>query len=106
MVLQNIFGVNATLDFVTGNPSHRPREILRIRKLGRARGNEELRDLLRVQIFMNGGIRACPHCGKNEQDLVTFDKLANLLHGLRWAVGVVIEDELDLAATDSPLVVY
>jgi hypothetical protein len=42
---------------------------------------------------------------EDQEHLVALDQLARLLHGFRRAVGVVIGDEVDLAAVDAAIVV-
>src|SRR6267378_4082409 len=82
-------------------PAHGPRKVLRIVPFGGAGGDEQLRHLLRVHVFVNRGIRRRAERIEDEQNLVAFHQLARLLDRLRRAVAIVIADEIDLAAVDA-----
>ena len=60
---------------------------------------------LRVEIFLHGGVHGRADDLEREQHLVALDELAHLLDGLWRRVGVVILDQVDLAAVDAALVV-
>ena len=100
-VLQDVLRIDLGFALVVGLPSHGPGEILRIVPLGGAGGDEQLRHLLRIHVFVDRGIRRRSQRIEHEQHFVAFDQLARLLHRLRRAVGVVIADEVDLAAVDA-----
>jgi hypothetical protein len=81
--------MNATNCFTSGSP------------LCRASGDEQLRHLLRVHVFVNRGIARCSERTEDQQNFVAFDELAGLLHRLWRAVSVVIRNEVNLAAVDA-----
>ena len=89
------------LALVVGLPAHGPGEFLGIVPLGGAGGDEQLRHLLRIHVFLDRRIRRRAERIEDEEDLVALDQLAGLLDRLRRAVGVVIADEVDLAAVDA-----
>jgi hypothetical protein len=62
-----------------------------------------LRHLLGVQVLLDRRIRRGAERIEDQQDFVALDQLACLFHRLRRAVGVVIRDEIDLAAVDAAL---
>ena len=101
--LENVLRVDLGFALVVGLPAHGPGEVLRIVPLGSAGGDEQLRHLLRVQVLLDRRIRRGAERIEDQQDFVAFDQLAGLLDGLRRAVGVVIADEVDLAAVDAAL---
>ncbi|MET4716920.1 hypothetical protein ABIF63_001026 [Bradyrhizobium japonicum] len=71
-----------------------------------ARGRcEQLRHLLGVEIFLDGRVHRRADDLEGQQHLVALDELADLLHGLRRRIGVVILDQIDLATIDAALVV-
>ena len=73
--------------------------------LVRAGGDEQLRHLLGVHVFQDRRVGRRAERLEDQQHLVALDQLARLLDGLRRAIGVVIGDEVDLAAVDAALVV-
>ena len=105
MILENVLAVDAALDEVVRVEAHGPGEVLRIGELRGAGGGEQLRHFLAVEIFLHGGVRRRADDLEGEQHLVALDQLADLLDGLRRRVGVVILDQVDLAAVDAALVV-
>jgi len=56
--------------------------------------------------ILDGRVRRGPNGIEDQQHLVAFDQLAGLLDGLGWTVGVIIRDEVDLAAVDPAFVVH
>ena len=66
---------------------------------------QQLRHLLRVEVFLHGRVGRGADDLEGEQHLVGFDELAHLLDGLRRRIGVVILDQVDLAAVDPALLV-
>ena len=105
LFLQNIFGVDPRLALVARLPAHGPREVLRIVPLGGAGGDEKLRHLLGVHVFVDRRIGRRAERIEDEQNLVALDELARLLDRLGRAIAVVIADEVDLAAVDAAGVV-
>ena len=93
------------LALVARLPAHRPREVLRVVPLGGAGGDEQLRHLLRVHVFVDRRIRRRAERIEDEQDFVALHELARLLDRLGRAIAVVIADEVDLAAVDAAGVV-
>ena len=104
-VPQDVFRVDAPLGLVGRLPAHGPREILRVAEFCRAGGDEKLRHFLQVQIFLDRIVGRRAQALEDQQHLVAFHELARLLHGLGRAEGVVVGDEIDLAAVDPALVV-
>ena len=76
-------------------------KVLRIAPLGCAGGDEQLRHLLGVHVFLDRRIRRRAEALEDQQDLVALDQLARLLDRLGRAVAVVVGDEVDLAAVDA-----
>ena len=105
MLLQNVLPVDAALGEVVGIVSHGPGEVLRIGEFGCAGRGEQLRHFFGVQVFLNRGVGRRADDLERQQHLVVFDQLADLLDGLRRRIGVVILDELDLAAVDAALLI-
>ncbi len=101
LLLQQVLRVNARLALVVRLPAHGPRKILGIVPLGGAGGDEQLRHLLRIHVFVYGGIRRRAQRIEDEQHFVALHQLARLLDRLRRAVAVVVADEVDLAAVDA-----
>ena len=90
---------------VARQPAHGPGKRLRVVPLGGAGGDEQLRHLLAVDVFLDRGVGGGAERAEQQQNLVALDQLARLLDGLRRRIGVVIGDEIDLAAIDAALVV-
>src|ERR1700682_2702573 len=105
LLLQQVLRVDLAFALVGRLPAHGPGKVLVLTKLGGAGRDEKLRDLLGVQIFLNGRVRRRSKGTEHEQNLVAFDQLARLLNGLRRAVAVVIADKVDLAAVHAALFV-
>ena len=103
--LSDVGRVDPALRLVVGLIAHRPREVLRVVPLGGAGGHEELRHLLLVQVLLDGGVGRGAERLEDEGDLVLLDELAHHLDRLGRAIGVVVADEVDLAAVDAALVV-
>src|SRR5207248_3827491 len=55
---------------------------------------------------LNGGVGRRAKGAEDQEDLVALDQLACLLDGFRWTVGVVIRNEVDPAAINTPFRVY
>ncbi|MGX0994111.1 hypothetical protein AB7M38_001403 [Bradyrhizobium diazoefficiens] len=104
-VIADVFGVDPALALVIRLEAHRPGKVPGIAELGAAGRDEELRHLLGVHIFHDRGVRGCAERLEDQQNLVALDQLARLLDRLRRRIGVVIADEVDLAAVDAALVV-
>ena len=79
--------------------------MLRIVPLGRAGGDEELRDLIVVAIWPDRGVGWSAERVEQECDLFILDQSPHLLDRLRRTVAVVEADEIDLAAVDPALFV-
>ena len=84
-------------------PAHGPGKVLRVAPFGRAGGDEQLRHLLGIHVFLDRRIGRRAEALENQQHFVALDQLARLLDGFRRAVAVVIGDEIDLAAVDAAL---
>src|SRR5205814_8320928 len=97
--------VYLALALVIGLPADRPREILWVSPFGGAAGDEDVRHLLLVDVFVNRGVGRGAERVEQQQHAVALDQLAHLLDGLRRAVAVVVGDEVDLAAVDAALLV-
>ena len=102
-IVQDVFGVDAPLALVVGLKAHGPGEVLGIAEFGAAGGDEQLRHFLGVHVFHDRRIGRRAERLEDQQDLVALHQLARLLDRLRRAVGVVIGDEIDLAAVDAAL---
>ncbi|MGY4300899.1 hypothetical protein ACVWXN_008994 [Bradyrhizobium sp. i1.4.4] len=102
---ENVLGVDASLGHVVGIVGDGPGIVLRIVEACGAGGGQQLRDLLAVEIFLHGGVRGRADDLEGEQHLVAFDELAHLLDRLRRRIGIVILDQIDLAAVDAALIV-
>ena len=105
LLFQQPFRIDLRFALVGGLPADGPGEVFRIVPLGGARGDEQLRDLLGVQILLDRAVRWRAERVEYGEHLVALDQLADLLDGLRRRIGVVIGDEVDLAAVDAALVV-
>ncbi len=105
IVLQDVGRIDARLRPVVRLPADGPGEVLGIAPARGAGGDEQLRHLHGVHVFLDRGVAGGAERGENQEDLVALDQLARLLHGLGRAVGVVIGDEVDLAAVDAAIVV-
>src|SRR5712675_2469328 len=101
LLLQQVLRVDPGLALVVGLPAHGPWEVLGVIPLGGAGGDEQLRHLLGVHVFVDRRIRRRPQRIENEQHLIALDQLARLLDRLRRTVAVIIADEIDLAAIDA-----
>src|SRR6267378_3160247 len=101
-MLESMVGcVVSGLALVIGLPAHGPREFLGIVPLGGAGGDEQLRHLFRIHVFLDCRVRRRAQRIEDEQNLVALHQLARLLDRLRRAVAVVVADEIDLAAVDA-----
>ena len=96
-----MYSRNSGFALVIGLPAHGPGEILRVVPLGGAGGDEQLRHLLGVHVFLDRRVRRRAQRIEDEQHLVALHQLARLLDRLGRAVAVVIRDEIDLAAVDA-----
>jgi len=105
LFLQQIFGIDLRLDGVARLPAHGPAEVLRIIPLAGAGGDEQLRHLLCVHVFLERGVRGRAQRIEDQQDLVTLHQFAHLFHGLRRRICIVIGDEVDLATVHAAIVV-
>ncbi|MGY3371525.1 hypothetical protein ACVWZL_008650 [Bradyrhizobium sp. GM2.4] len=105
LFLQQPFRVDLRFALVGRLPAHGPGEVLRVIPLGGAGGDEQLRDLLGVEVFLDRAVRGRAERVEHDDHLVALDQLADLLDGLRRRIAVVIGDEVDLAAVDAALVV-
>ena len=103
MVLQQILRIDVGFGLVARQEAHGPGKLARLVPHRRAGGDEELRDLLRVQIGMDGLARVGAEARQDEENVVFLDELAGRLHRLGRIVGVVIGNEIDLAASDAAL---
>src|SRR5215467_15478733 len=101
MVLNKIFGVDASFALIVWDEAHGPREVLRIIPLCGARYNKKLGHFLLIHISLDRSVRRRSQRTEDEQDLVAFNELARLLDGPGGAEGVVIADEGDPAAVDA-----
>jgi hypothetical protein len=93
------------LGLVVGIVAHRPGEVLRVGEFRCTGCGEELRHFLAIEIFLDGGVRRRADDLESEQDLVALDEFAHLFDGFRWRIGVVILDQIELAALDAALFV-
>src|SRR2546423_1501950 len=105
MMLQDIGRVDPRFGPVVRLPPDGPREVLGIAPARRAGGDEQLRHLHGVHVFLDCGVARGAERREDQELLVAFDQLAGLLHRLRRAVGVIVGDEIDLAAVDATGVV-
>ena len=105
VVLDDVLAVDAALDEVVRVEAHRPREVLGIGEPRRAGRCEQLRHFLAVEIFLHGGVHRRADDLEGEQHLVALDQLADLLDRFRRRIGVVILDQVDLAAVHAALIV-
>src|SRR5207253_10145724 len=83
-----------------------PRELARIVEATAAGRDEELRDLLAVEDFLDGGVGRRADGAIDEQDSVTLDQLPGHLDRLWRAVAIVERDEPDLAPVDAAFLVH
>ena len=105
LLLHDVLDVDLRLALVRRLPADRPRERLRIVPLAGAGGDEQLRHLLGVEILLDRRIGGRAERVEHRQHFIALDQLAHLLHRLRGRVGVVVADEVDLAAVDAALFV-
>ena len=105
VMLQDVGGVDARFGPVVRLPADGPGEMLGIAPARGAGGDEQLRHLHGVHVFLDRGVRRGAERREDQKHLVALDQLARLLHRLRRAVGVVIGNEVDLAAVDAAIVV-
>ena len=101
LFLQDILRVDPCLALIVGLPAHGPREVLRIIPFGRTGRDEQLRHLLGVHVLLDGSVGWRAERVEDQEHLIALDQLARLLDRFRRTVGVVIGDEVDLAAIDS-----
>src|SRR6185312_7179429 len=97
LLLEDVFRVDDRLGAIVRLPAHRPRKVLGIVPLRRARGEEELRYLPVVEVFAERRVVGGAEALEDEGDAVLLDQAADLLQRLGWAVAVVEADEIDLA---------
>src|SRR4029078_3184245 len=83
-----------------------PGELLGVVPLGGAGGDEQLRHLLLVHVFLDRRVWRCAQQIEYQQTLVALHQLARLLDRFRRAVAGIIGDEVDLAAVDAARGVY
>ena len=79
--------------------------MLRIVPAAGAARREQLRDLLGVEVFLRGDVRAGAEHREHRQHLVALGEAPHLLDRLRRRIAVVHAEQLDLAAVDAALVV-
>ena len=103
MVLQHILRIDMRFGLVARQEAHGPGKLARLVPHRGARGDEELRDLLRVQIGMDRLAGVGAEARQDKENVVFLDELAGRLHRLGRIVGVVIGNEIDLAAPDAAL---
>jgi len=101
LVGQQILAEDAAFGLIVRLPSHGPRMVDRIVPFGGAGGDEELRHMRVVHVFLDRGIRRGSETLKHEQDAIVLDELARGLDGLLRVVAIVVGDEIDLAAVDA-----
>jgi hypothetical protein len=82
-----------------------PGEVLRIAPLGRPRGDEDLRHLPLIEVFLHRRAGGGAQRAEDGEDLLVLDKAARLLDRLGRAVAVVERDQGDLPAVDAALFV-
>ena len=102
---QDVLGVDHRLGVVIGRVTHGPRELLGIAPLRGAGGDEELRHLLLVHVFVDRGVARRAQRVEGAQHFVLLDELSDHLDRLGRRVAVIEADELDLAAVDAALVI-
>jgi hypothetical protein len=71
----------------------------------RACGDEQLRHFHVVHVFLDRRVAGGAERRKDQEHLVAFNQLARLLHCFRRTIGIVIGNEIDLAAVDASGVV-
>ena len=103
MGLQQILRKNLGFSGVARQKAHGPRKLARLVPGRRARQGEKLRHLLRVQIGLDRGVGVGADGRHRQENLVLLDELARHLQRLVGIVGVVIDDEIELAAVDAAL---
>ena len=101
--LQQKLRKNLGFSRVARQKAHGPRKLARLVPGRRARQGEKLRHLFRVQIGLDRGVGVGADGRHRQENLVLLDELARHLHGLVGIVGVVIDDEIELAAVDAAL---
>ena len=104
-MLQDIGGVDARLGPVVRLPADGPGEMFGIAPARGAGGDEQLRHLHGVHVLLDRRIGGGAERREDQKHLVALDQLARLLDRLRRAVGVVVGNEVDLAAVDAAIVV-
>ena len=103
MVLEDILRIDVRFGLVAGQEAHGPGKLARLVPHRGARGDKELRDLLRVQIGVDRLAGVGAEARQDKENVVFLDELAGRLHRLGRVVGVVIGNEIDLAALDAAL---
>src|SRR5581483_9717572 len=92
---------DSRLALVVGLPTHGPWEVLWVIPFGRTGRDEQLRHLPCIHIFLDGTVRRRAERVEDQEDFVALDQLARLLHRFWRTVGIVIGNEVDLAAVDA-----
>jgi len=102
---EDVAGVDPGLTLIGRLKADRPREMFGVAPFCRAGGEQQVRHLFLVHVFVDRGIGRGAGGIEQEQHLVALDQLAHLLDRLRRAIGVVVGKEVDLAAIDAALAV-
>ena len=105
LLSQRIFGEDLGFGSGTRREAHGPGIGLVVAPLVPVHRQEQMRHLVCIDVFDHRRIRRGAEHRKQEGDIVAFDQLAGLFDGFRRVEGVVIIDEIDLAASDTALVV-
>ena len=104
-ILQYVLCIAGGSGLLTRQKCHRPWIGLRIAPLHAGRGDEQLRNVLRVEIFERSRVGRRPERAEQKQDLVGLDQLARLLDRPRRTVAVVQRKQADLASVDAALLI-
>jgi len=103
--LQNILRVEPALQLVGWIETDRPWEMLRVVPPRRPRRNEQLRNVLGVEIFLNGNIGRGADRTEHREHVVLLHKLACLLDGFGRRIGIVQGQKVDLASVNAAFIV-
>ena len=103
--LLRVGGQRLGLDDVVGVVRERVRERAGLVPLRAARGDEQVRHLVLVEVVDHRGVRGRAQAVDDREDLVLLDQLADHGRGGRRVVAVVLDDVLDAAAVDPAVVV-
>src|SRR5262249_54247954 len=103
LVLQDVAGVDAPLALIIRLKADRPRMPFGVVPFGGAGRDKELRHLVLVHVVPDRAVGRRAGASGNQKDLILLNQLARHFDGLGRRIGVIVGDEIDLAAVDAAL---